>query len=274
MATSPELCYMGKFLEKYDGGKIYLKKDYWNEGIALVCIEHLEKRNAISGKMYVDFMKCVQELENWKNGKAFILYGEGTNFCAGGDLDFAKKESNSTAGYYMSYYMHHVLKKIRKLPLISVSLVHGATVGGGAEISTFCDYILVSDNTKLGFVQGRMGITTAWGGGTRLVQIVGQRKALEFLASGKVFNAQECLKLDLAYKIVSAEQRLEQALDFVRGLTAFHSTITQSMKLVTEVASEESLEKSLDFERNEFYTKWGSDINKEAVSKNIKFVKK
>ncbi|XP_072375842.1 ethylmalonyl-CoA decarboxylase-like [Diabrotica undecimpunctata] len=98
--------------------------------------------------MYVDFFKCVLELENWKNGKALILYGEGPNFCAGGDLDLQKR-------------------KIRKLPLISVSLLHGATLGGGAEISTFCDYILVSDNTKLGFVQGRMGITTAWGGGTR-----------------------------------------------------------------------------------------------------------
>lgn len=273
MDLRPDLEYMGNFLSQYKGGEITLLKDHWDDGIAMICINHPEKRNAISGKMLTDLNKCVQELENWVDGKAVLIFSKGVNFCSGGDLDFARKENNPTAGFYMSYYMHDILKRFRKLPLVSVTLVHGVTVGGGAEISVFSDFILVTDDAKVGFVHGKMGIMTAWGGETRLIQVVGQRKALEILLSSKMYSPKECLELGLGYKIVRTDNRMEEALDFIKHLTTHHSSISRSYKAVANVAIEENFQTTLEFEKNEFYPKWGSELNREALKKGIKHVK-
>ncbi|XP_056635009.1 ethylmalonyl-CoA decarboxylase-like [Diorhabda sublineata] len=274
MDLSNDLEYMEKFLSRYKGGEITLLKDHWDDGIAMICINHQEKRNAISGKMLTDLNKCVRELESWVDGKAVLIFSKGVNFCSGGDLDFARKENNPTAGFYMSYYMHDILKRFRKLPLVSVTLVHGVTVGGGAEISVFSDFILLADDAKLGFVHGKMGIMTAWGGATRLIQIVGQRKALEILLSSKMYNPEECLELGFVYKVVKTDNRMEEALEFIKSLTTIDSSITRSYKAVANVAVEENFNTRLELERNEFYPKWGSDLNKEALRKGIKHVKK
>ncbi|CAH1953471.1 unnamed protein product [Acanthoscelides obtectus] len=158
---------MESALAKYKGGEVMLSKEYWNEGIAVIYLNHPEKKNAMSGKMIVDLRKCVAELESFKDGKAVILTSKGDNFCSGGDLDFVRASGTPQGGFFMSTIMHNTLKRFRNLPLTSVSLVHGPTLGGGAELSVYSDFLLAADNVKLGFVHGKMGIMTPWGGTTR-----------------------------------------------------------------------------------------------------------
>ncbi|KAJ8957295.1 hypothetical protein NQ317_002342 [Molorchus minor] len=80
----------------------------------------------VSGKMIVDFHKCVSELEHWKGGKAVLLCGLGNNFCSGGDLDFARSTGTPKEGFYVSYLMQDVLRIFRKLPFVTFSLIHGS----------------------------------------------------------------------------------------------------------------------------------------------------
>ncbi|XP_074032773.1 ethylmalonyl-CoA decarboxylase isoform X2 [Leptinotarsa decemlineata] len=220
--------------------------------------------------MMLDLRTCLSELENWKEGKAVILCGEGSNFCSGGDLEFAKASGTPEEGAYMCFFMQDILKRFRKLPLVTVTLVHGPALGGGAELALFSDYILLADDAKLGFVQGAMGIITAWGGSTRLTEVLGRRKALEMLLTAKVYTAQECLDIGLAYKVVNTENRVAEALEFVRTLVKHHYSLVQSYKEVVEVATTTDFENALDFEKDAFSPKWGSDLNREALRKKIK----
>lgn len=119
------------------------------------------------GRMMVDFRDCVEELERWEEGKALILHGKDGNFCSGGDLDFARASGFPEAARGMSTWMQDALTRLHRLPMVSVCLVQGFALGGGAEIAVSCDYILAAENAKLGFVHGKMGIITAWGGATR-----------------------------------------------------------------------------------------------------------
>ena len=41
---------------------------------------------------------------------------------------------------------------------------------------------------EIGFVQSKLGISTGWGGGSRLVKIIGKRKALQLLASANILS--------------------------------------------------------------------------------------
>jgi ethylmalonyl-CoA/methylmalonyl-CoA decarboxylase len=81
-------------------------------------------------------------------------------------------------GYEMSRFMGQNLQRFSQLPMISVALVEGTAVGGGAELAMSCDFMVMSDKARFGFVQSKMGLITGWGAGTRLVRKFGSSKAL------------------------------------------------------------------------------------------------
>ncbi|KAF5287183.1 hypothetical protein FQR65_LT12312 [Abscondita terminalis] len=193
---------------RYSGGNVLLRKDE-STGIAEIIFDRPEKRNAISGQMMVDLRDCVENLESWGTGRGVIINGRGAMFCSGGDLNFARA-STPQDGYDMSVWMQDALVRLQKLSLVSCCLVHGACLGGGSEVSVFCDYIVAADDVKYGFVEGRMGITSAWGGGCKLVQKVGRRKALDLLLTCKIMSAEECLAAGLVDLVVSTSNALEE----------------------------------------------------------------
>lgn len=115
----------------------------------------------------VELRRVVSSLEEWYTGKGVILHSVGETFCSGGDLNTVKKISNPDDGYRMSTLMHDTLTRLHQLPLVSVALIQGKALGGGAELATACDFRLFTNKGEIGFVQGRMGVVTGWGGATR-----------------------------------------------------------------------------------------------------------
>lgn len=82
-------------------------------------------------------------------------------------------------------------------------MIAGA-LGGGAEISTACDWRLITkDCCGIGMVHTRMGIVPAWGASSRLAALVGPRLALELITSSRVVQPQESLQIGLVDYIVS-----------------------------------------------------------------------
>lgn len=117
--------------------------------------------------MMMELWRIMKTLEEWKEGKGIILHSVGDVFCSGGDLNTVRKIANPDDGYKMAILMHETLTRLHQLPLISVALVQGKALGGGAELATACDFRLFTSKGEIGFVQGRMGVVTGWGGGTR-----------------------------------------------------------------------------------------------------------
>lgn len=90
--------------------------------------------------MMAEFEKVTQRLEQWSSGKAVILSGHGGDFCTGVDLDLVRNILHSEGGQKMSSYLHDLLTQFSNLPLISVAVIPGIAVGGGAELTTACDF--------------------------------------------------------------------------------------------------------------------------------------
>uniref|UniRef100_A0A8C8DK32 Ethylmalonyl-CoA decarboxylase n=1 Tax=Oryzias sinensis TaxID=183150 RepID=A0A8C8DK32_9TELE len=100
----------------FPGGSIDLLKQ--DSGIAVLTINNPPRMNAFSGAMMVDLEEKVTQLENWTDGKGVIVQGAAQTFCSGSDLNAVRA----------------------MLPLISVALVEGNALGGGAELTTACDF--------------------------------------------------------------------------------------------------------------------------------------
>ncbi|KAF5276923.1 hypothetical protein FQA39_LY18540 [Lamprigera yunnana] len=254
-------------LLKFSGGHVLMHKDN-DTGIAQIVLDRPEKCNAFSGQMMVELRQCVEELEQWNEGKALILTGKGKNFCSGGDLNFVR-QSTPQGGFDMCTWMQDTLVRLEKLPLISCCLMHGATLGGGAELSVYCDYILAADDVKYGFLQGKLGIITSWGGGTRLVQRMGRKVTLDLLLRSRIINAQECLKIGLIEEIVPSDNALEKTVEWVNNLIIHDIVVTRAIKTVVLNAECNTLKVALELERNMCSPLWNGPLHKEMLKKHL-----
>jgi len=257
---------------QYGGGSVDLNLDD-STGIATITLNHPERRNALSGKMMTELWSVVQTLEDWRLGKGIVLRSVGEAFCSGGDLNTVRQVANPDDGFKMSTLMHRTLTQLHQLPLVSVSLVQGKALGGGAEICTATDFRLLTKEGEIGFVQGRMGVVTGWGGGSRLVQLLGQEKALDLLLTSRQVGAAEAVDLGLASAIVQStvlDEAVEEAKSWLQLKLKHAPQIVHALKQIVATARAVPYEESLRNERRVFAMLWGGDANQKALQQNIK----
>nr|SVE77020.1 EOG090X06RW [Daphnia lumholtzi] len=120
-----------------------------------------------------------------------------------------------------------------------IALIQGKALGGGAELATACDFRLFTENGEIGFVQGRMGVVTGWGGGTRLVQLLGQHRALELLLTSRQIAAPEAVALGLANGITTSSElteAVEEAKQWLQPKLCHAPQIVHALKHIVATA--------------------------------------
>lgn len=259
-----------KFLG-FKGGSVQLTKDD-HTGIAELLFSNPSKRNSFSGEMMVQLHDAVNELRSWKEGKGLVFHsGGGGVFCSGGDLDMMKALNTPELGAQMATIMHSALTGLRDLPLISVTLVQGRALGGGAELTTACDFRVMVPGAEIQFVQVRMGLVPGWGGSTRLVRLLGSSEALKVLSSGRKISAEEALELGLADDILqNYETPLLEAKKWLSRYVAGDAHVVRTLKETIVRSRELSTVDSLREELKLFSTVWSGPANREALKRNIK----
>src|SRR2546425_3364226 len=134
-------------------------------------------------------------------------------FVAGADLKTLLQQAQS--GDMRAFIAHgqQVLNRLAGLKIPTVAAIHGASAGGGYEVTLACDYRIASDDpaTRIGLPETTLGLIPAWGGCTRLPRLIGVEKAAEVIGKGKLYSAQEALKLGLVDEIASRDQLIDAA---------------------------------------------------------------
>ncbi|XP_077495084.1 ethylmalonyl-CoA decarboxylase-like [Amblyomma americanum] len=254
----------------FKGGAVELKKDD-HTGIAELHFSNPSKRNSFSGEMMIQLHDIVAELRSWKEGKGLVFHsGEGV-FCSGGDLDMMKALNTPELGAQMGGIMHSALMGLRDLPLISVALIQGRALGGGAELTTACDFRVMVPGAEIQFVQVRMGLVPGWGGTTRLVRHLGASETLKLLSSGRKVGAEEALQMGLIDDILHCyENPLLETKKWLGQYIAGDAHVVRTLKETVVKARELSTIDSLREELRLFSTVWSGPANREALKRNIK----
>lgn len=147
----------------------------------------------------------VRSLAAWSgdltnNARAVVLTGSQGTFCSGLDLhdnerkDDAQDEHGFDSlkdGANMVHHMTRVTNQLMSLPVLSVSAIDGYAVGGGAELTTCTDLVVLSRGAKVQFVHSKRGASPGWGGARRLVEKVGRRRALRMLLLGECVSGED-----------------------------------------------------------------------------------
>lgn len=183
--------------------------------------------------------------------------------------------ANYEDGLKMATLMQYNLARLQTLPMITLAFIQGKAIGGGAEIATTTDLRLITKSAKFGYVHCRVGIVAAWGGGSRLVQLVGPSRAIDLMSSGRLVDAEEALRMGLVNGIIDDESLSdEELMDEARNYLTSHligakSTII-AIKGIVNAARTLPLEQALVAEGQLLSSTWGKPPHIEALNSNVK----
>src|SRR5438874_5122394 len=140
-------------------------------------------------------------------------------FVAGADLKTLLQQAQTGDMRAFIAKGQQTFSRLADLKIPAVAAIHGASAGGGYEVALACDYRVASDDpaTRIGLPETTLGLIPAWGGCTRLSRLIGVEKAAEVILKGKLYSAQEALKLGLVDETAPRDQLLDRAREKLRA---------------------------------------------------------
>jgi len=175
------------------------------DGVLRVTIDRAEKRNALSRALLAELRCVFERAADDESLRLAVLTAAGDrSFAAGGDLRDLASVRTEEAAVAMATEARAALDAVRGFPVPVVAALNGVALGGGAELAIACDLRIAAAHAGIGFVQGRLNIATAWGGGIDLMRLLGPARALAVLARGEVIPAAQAQALGLVEAVAEA----------------------------------------------------------------------
>jgi enoyl-CoA hydratase/carnithine racemase len=164
--------------------------------------------------------------------KAAVIRGAGDkSFAAGGDLHELSALRTLDEAAAMSREGRSMLDAVRRFPAPVVAALNGDALGGGAELAIACDFRVAAGHARIGFLQGRLGITPAWGGSIDLADLVGPQRAFVLMARCPILGVVEAKALGLVDSVAADGASLDQALDdFLAPILGLPRHVLTSLK--------------------------------------------
>src|SRR5207253_4599643 len=156
----------------------------------------------------LDFIEEEDSLEG-----VVILSAKKSIFIAGADLKTLLHQAQTGEMRAFIAEGQQIFNRLAALKISTCAAIHGACAGGGYEIALACDWRVASDDpaTRIGLPETTLGLIPAWGGCTRLPRLIGAEKATQVILKGKLYSAQEALKLGLVDELAPRDQLIDQA---------------------------------------------------------------
>jgi len=243
---------------------LLLKKD--SNGIVVITFNRPDVLNALDLATMKRFAEVVAEIAQDADLRAVILTGAGDSaFCSGGDLVELSQYPSAEDGRAFITTMGDALLMLERFPVPVIAAINGYALGGGSEIALACDLRIVDERAKMGFVQIKNALIPGWGGGQRLLRLVGYSRAMELLLNGKPMSAAEAHTLGLVNRVVEAGKAFESALEMAQQIATQPPEVVKAIKTLLQAGLHESYQDALKIERDLFPPLWADEPHLKAV---------
>jgi methylglutaconyl-CoA hydratase len=187
-------------------------------GIATLTLNRPDKRNAITFELINELIQALAEVKN-STARALILTGAGKAFSSGLDLDNLKALIGRTPEQNLqdSRTMVGLFRSLYEFPKPTIAAVNGAAIAGGTGLALLCDFTLAVPDAKFGYTEVRIGFVPAIVS-TFLLRQVGEKIARDLLLTGRLFDAEEALRIGLLKEIVPPEKLTARARELAAQL--------------------------------------------------------
>ena len=191
---------------------------YPRDGIAQITMNRPDKLNAMTAEMVEQLHDAVSGIGRSRDARVVVLTGAGRGFCAGLDLGgygeapgFAWNGAVEK-GFAIQKHIASLIPRLRSIPQPIISAVNGPASGGGFALVLGSDIRIAAESAKFNAAFIRIGLSacdigTSW----LLPRLVGAARAQELMLTGRLFSADEALRIGLVVDAVPNEVLMDAA---------------------------------------------------------------
>ena len=190
--------------------------------VLTITLNRPDRLNAWTPTMQGELIEALDRADADDEIRAIVFTGEGRGYCAGADLqaggstfDWREREAEGAVprdgGGTFTLRLFDCTKP-------TIAAINGPAVGVGITMTLAMDVRLAADDAKMGFVFARRGIVPEACSSWFLPRIVGIGQAMEWVATGRVFPAQEALDGGLVRSLHPKGELLDAAHALAREI--------------------------------------------------------
>jgi len=193
-----------------------------DDRVLTITLNRPDRLNAWTPTMGCELIEAFDRADSDDEVRAVVITGAGRGYCAGADLagggdtfDWREREGAGAVprdgGGQFTLRVFECTKPV-------IAAINGPAVGVGATMTLPMDIRLAAEDARIGFVFARRGIVPEACSSWFLPRVVGISRAMEWVASGRVFSAQEALEAGLVRSLHPAGELLDTAYGLAREI--------------------------------------------------------
>ena len=179
--------------------------------------------NLLSLSFIEELSSILNEIEQAKPKACVVVSKKDRIFCAGADIKEIQKIKTKKEMQEILDKVHNLFYRFEQLNLAKIVAIQGSCLGGGLEWALCFNYRLVADSLsiQIGLPEVQLGLIPGFGGCLRLPRLIGLKKSLNMILTGKSVNPKQAHKAGLVDEkvpsLILEKRALELAREIVKG---------------------------------------------------------
>jgi enoyl-CoA hydratase/carnithine racemase len=189
--------------------------------IGWLTLNRPEKRNALSLELMNDMLAKLDAVAQNEHIRVVVIRGSGSMFSAGHDIkEMAGKEKDLHHFRRIFATCNRMMQHLHNLPQPVIAQVHGIATAAGCQLVAACDLAIAEEGARFATPGVKIGLfcTTPM---VPLVRVVGRRRAMDMLLTGRFVSAAEAERYGLVNRVVPADHLVEATRKWALELAQF-----------------------------------------------------
>jgi enoyl-CoA hydratase/carnithine racemase len=226
-----------------------------SEGRTLILtLSNPDFKNALGPEIYAAGIEAFNSAENNPEIRSVIITGEGSTFCAGGNLQRLQANRRESPAVQAESIegLHNWIEAIRTYPKPVIAAVEGAAAGAGFSLALACDFVVAAENAVFVMSYSTVALSPDGGGSWSLARALPRALTSELLMCGERISAQRLHDLGLVNRVSAAGNAVTAALQLSEQLNARAPNALASIKELINESPASTLSQQLASERDHF----------------------
>lgn len=240
-------------------------------GLLRLTLNRPRQHNALSFALLEQLRETLESYERDAALKCVVVTGAGDrSFCAGGDLHELDSMRSLDDAREISRIGRRALDAVRYFPVPVAAALNGDALGGGAELALACDYCLAAGHARIGFLQARLNLMTAWGGAADVLARCGSARGPALLLRARRLSADDALKAGLLDEVCAEGQGVDElAQAWIDSMTERSRAVLRGQKALAVVMRRNVQEALAEAEEQHMANAWTDPAHWEAVRRSF-----
>lgn len=189
--------------------------------IGWLILNRPEKRNALSLDVMLEVSSKLDKIAADTETRVLIIRGNGSVFSAGHDIkEMVSSNEDIHALRAIFNTCNQMMLRLHQLPQPVIAQVHGVATAAGCQLVAACDLAVAEEGARFATPGVKIGLfcTTPM---IPLVRVIGRRRAMDMLLTGRFVSAREALDFGLLNRVVPAEKLAEETKNWALEIAQF-----------------------------------------------------